>query len=70
VCSSDLSFIVNARIALADIPVGSGMASVSLWSRNLFDDQHVFVKFLDPRFGTAGFFNEPRTFGIELSVKM
>ena len=66
----DSSFIVNARIALADIPVGSGTASVSLWSRNLFDDQHVFVKFLDPRFGTAGFFNEPRTFGIEFSVKM
>jgi iron complex outermembrane receptor protein len=66
----DSSFIVNARIALADIPMGSGTASVSLWSRNLLDEQHVFVKFLDPRFGTAGFFNEPRTFGLEVSVKM
>jgi iron complex outermembrane receptor protein len=66
----DDSFVVNARISLADIDVGGGNATVSIWSRNLFDDQHVFVKFLDPRFGTAGFFNEPRTFGIELSVKM
>jgi iron complex outermembrane receptor protein len=61
---------VNARIALADMPMGSGTASVSLWSRNLFDEQHVFVKFLDPRFGYAGFFNEPRTFGLEVSVRM
>lgn len=66
----DSSFIVNARVSIADINVGSGNATVSIWSRNLFDDQHVFVKFLDPRFGTAGFFNEPRTFGVELSVKM
>ena len=66
----DSSFIVNARLSLADISIGTGKASVSLWSRNLLDEQHVFVKFLDPRFGYAGFFNEPRTFGLEVAVKM
>lgn len=66
----DDSFIVNARVSLAEIPAGGGTASLSLWSRNLLDQEHVFAKFLDPRFGSSGFFNEPRTVGVELAVKM
>ncbi|MBU6371184.1 MAG: TonB-dependent receptor [Alphaproteobacteria bacterium] len=66
----DSSFIVNGRISLADIPAGGGKATLSLWSRNLLDEEHVFAKFLDPRFGYGGFFNEPRTVGVEVAVKM
>jgi iron complex outermembrane receptor protein len=40
---NDASFIVNGRIALADIPVGSGQKlTVSGWARNLFNEAHVY----------------------------
>ena len=40
---NDAAFIANARIALANIRVGSGNAlTLSAWARNLFDKQYVF----------------------------
>ncbi len=41
---ADSSFIVNGRIALADIPMGRDGTSFTLaaWSRNLFDKQYIF----------------------------
>ncbi|CAN5192592.1 hypothetical protein BH10PSE2_BH10PSE2_21230 [soil metagenome] len=41
---ADSSLIFNGRISLADIPVGDNgeQLTVSLWGRNLFDEQHVF----------------------------
>ncbi|MBC2668781.1 TonB-dependent receptor [Novosphingobium piscinae] len=42
---NDASFIVNGRLALADIPVGgdtSRTLTVSAWVRNMFDMQYVF----------------------------
>lgn len=39
---ADSSFIVNGRLSLADIPVGDRKVTVSLWGRNLFDEQHVY----------------------------
>ena len=41
---NDASFIVNGRIALANIHVGSGsnLLTISAWTRNLFDKQYVF----------------------------
>ncbi|MEA3009655.1 MAG: iron complex outerrane recepter protein [Sphingomonadales bacterium] len=41
---ADSSFIVNARLALADIPMSDNgdKVTVSLWARNLFDEQHVY----------------------------
>ncbi|NDD73744.1 MAG: TonB-dependent receptor [Gammaproteobacteria bacterium] len=66
----DSSMVVNGRMSLADIPVGGGMASVSIWSRNLLDEEHVFYRgTAAPTTGYGGFFNEPRTFGIEFGVK-
>jgi iron complex outermembrane receptor protein len=66
----DSSFIVNGRVSLTEIPAGGGKATLSIWSRNLLDDEHVFAKFVDPRSGFGGFFNEPRTVGVEVAVKM
>jgi len=66
----DNSFIMNGRLSLAEIPAGGGTASLSIWSRNLLNDEHVFAKFVDPRSGFGGFFNEPRTIGVEVAVKM
>ena len=41
---ADSSFIVNARLSLADIAIGGGRSHVtaSMWVRNLFDKQYVY----------------------------
>ncbi len=69
----DSSFIVNGSIALADINMsGSGAsATVSLWARNLLDEEHIYRISAANR-GTIGDyanFNPPRTYGIEVAVK-
>ncbi|MBC2667309.1 TonB-dependent receptor [Novosphingobium flavum] len=67
----DKSFVVNGRLALADIRTGANAkAAIALWARNLFNEQHVFYRSLSPTSGMQGFFNEPRTWGVELNVKM
>jgi len=68
---TDSSFIVNANLALADIPMGSGTGSISIWSRNLLDESHVYRVSAANR-GTIGDyanFNPPRTYGIEMRLK-
>ncbi len=68
---TDSSFIVNANLALADITMGSGSATVSVWSRNLLDESHIY-RISGANRGTIGDyanFNPPRTFGVELRVK-
>ena len=68
----DPGFVVNGRIALTDIAVGSGNArlGLALWSRNLFNEQHLFYRATSPTGGTVGFFNDPRTAGLELNLHM
>jgi iron complex outermembrane receptor protein len=69
---TDSSFIVNARVSLADIEVAQDqMLSFSLWSRNLLNEQHIYRRSEENRatLGDYANFNEPRTFGIEASVK-
>jgi iron complex outermembrane receptor protein len=41
---ADASFIVNARLALADIDMGgtSQKLTVALWGRNIFNEQYIF----------------------------
>ena len=66
----DEAMIVNARIALTDIPTAAGKATVSIWSRNLLNEEHVFYKSQSVTAGVNGFFNDPRTFGFEINLKM
>ncbi|MDR3510606.1 MAG: TonB-dependent receptor [Caulobacteraceae bacterium] len=68
---SDKSFIVNGRVALGDIRMADSGArvQVSLWARNLLDEQHAFLKNYSAALGTYGIFNEPRTFGVEGRVR-
>ncbi len=66
------SFIVNGRLALADIPMGnSGQAlTVSAWARNLFNEAHVYRR-SDANAKTLGSYanyNAARTFGIEAGI--
>lgn len=63
--------VFNGRIAVADIDMGNSSAklTVSAWARNLFDEEHVFLKSGAPLTGVAGFFNDRRTFGGEVSLR-
>jgi iron complex outermembrane receptor protein len=67
----EAGLVFNGRIAVADISLGnSGMKmTVSAWARNLFNEQHVFLKSAAATSGVAGFFNEARTFGGEINMK-
>lgn len=82
---ADSSFLVNARIALANIDLGhrDNHLTVSVWSRNLFNQAYIFRRDPSnslPAFGNGavgninnvlgdyGNFNAPRTFGGELTM--
>jgi iron complex outermembrane receptor protein len=70
--TTEKAFIVNGRLAIADIDMGSSTGakvSFALWARNLLDEQHLFYKALSPTSGLNGFFNEPRTWGGELNIR-
>jgi iron complex outermembrane receptor protein len=67
----DSAFIVNGRIAFADIDLGQGGAklTVSGWARNLLNEQHVFYKAFSSTVGMNGFYNEARTYGMEANIR-
>lgn len=71
---ADASFVMNGRLALANLPVGSSgtKATISVWCRNLLDTTYIYRRSAanDPVLGDYGNFNPPRTFGIEASVKL
>jgi iron complex outermembrane receptor protein len=69
---TDDSFVVNARLALADVQMGQSgaVAEFSLWARNLLDEEHLFYKSASASTGTTfGIFNDPRTFGLDARVR-
>lgn len=67
----DAGLVFNGRLAVADIAMGQSGAklTISAWARNLFNEQHVFLKSAAATSGVAGFFNDARTFGGELNVR-
>jgi len=69
---TDSSFIVNGRIALADIALNDRgqVFTLSAWSRNLLDEQHIYRRSNanNAVLGSYANFNPPRTIGAELSV--
>lgn len=69
---TDSSFIVNARLALADIPLtGTTRGTLSLWSRNLFNEAHIYRRSAANAaiLGDYANFNAPRTFGAEMTLE-
>jgi iron complex outermembrane receptor protein len=69
---TDSSFIVNGRLAVGGIDLTRGAhLEVSLWSRNLFNEQHVFVRShaAYAAGGDFGIYNEPRTFGVDATLR-
>ncbi|MFC4595865.1 TonB-dependent receptor domain-containing protein [Sphingobium tyrosinilyticum] len=69
---TDKMFVVNGRLALSEIDLGreAGL-EVALWARNLLNEQHVFYRSRGSyRFiGTYGIFNEPRTWGVDATIR-
>ena len=57
---------------LADIPLTATgtAATVALWGRNLFDEDHIYRRSNANAavIGDYGNFNPPRTFGVEATV--
>ena len=39
--------------------------TLSLWSRNLFNEQHLYTRSLSVTSGISGVYNDPRTVGFE-----
>ena len=66
------SFIVNGRVALADIVLNDGGSTLTLaaWARNLLNEEHIYRRSNANRLviGDYGNFNAPRTFGVEATV--
>jgi iron complex outermembrane receptor protein len=67
----EAGLIFNGRLAVADIAMGNNgnKVTVAIWARNLFNEQHVFLKSGAPTSGVAGFFNDARTVGGEVNMK-
>jgi len=68
---TDAALVFNARVALTNIQLADGhTADISLWSRNLLDEEHATARSFSTatRFETR-VFNEPRTFGIDLTLR-
>jgi iron complex outermembrane receptor protein len=68
---SDNSKLVNARISLGEIPLSdAGELEIAVWSRNLLNEAHLFYRGgMSPTFGRMGMFNEPRTYGVDATVR-
>jgi len=71
---TDSSFIVNARIALADVELNHGATSLTfaLWARNLLNETHIYRRSAAnaATLGDYGNLNPPRTYGAELSFSL
>ena len=63
--------VFNSRIGLADIDLAGSDAklSVSFWVRNLFNEQHLVARTYSAGPGVYGYFNDPRTFGVQGNVR-
>lgn len=67
---SEPGLVVNGRLALTDIDLASvGKMTVAVWARNLLNEQHLIVRSYSAGAGVTGYFNDPRTFGAQVSVK-
>lgn len=69
---TDSSTVANARLALRGVRLGSAATlELSLWSRNVFDAEHSFYASEGSfaRLGSIALFNEPRTYGLDATVR-
>ena len=66
---SEPALVFNGRIAIGDIELSQGAKlTVSVWGRNLFNEEHLYSRSISATNGISGNFNDPRTFGIEFKL--
>ncbi|HEX4846572.1 MAG TPA: TonB-dependent receptor [Novosphingobium sp.] len=69
---TDKSFLVNARLSLADIPMGGDnqTLTVALWARNLLNEEHIYRRSAaNTTLGDYANYNAPRTYGVDVTLK-
>jgi iron complex outermembrane recepter protein len=67
---SQSGIVFNGRVSLSDIALSSGAKlAVSVWARNLFNEEHLYTRTISTTSGVSGAYNEARTFGLEGAVK-
>jgi iron complex outermembrane receptor protein len=68
---SEASVILNGRITLEGIKIANQPLSVAVWSRNLLNTSFIFRRSNanGTVLGDYANFNEPRTFGLEITTK-
>jgi iron complex outermembrane receptor protein len=70
--TNDSSVLLNGRLVLSDFTLGNGgLMTLSLWARNLLDEQYVYRR--DPAnravLGDYGNFNAARTYGVSVNFE-
>ena len=60
-------FCASSAACLPRRGTGSTIA-FSLWARNLLDEEHLFYKLNSSALGQTGIFNDPRTYGFDVTV--
>jgi outer membrane protein OmpA-like peptidoglycan-associated protein len=63
--TSPFVWLVNARVALADIDLGPTRAEVALWGKNLLDDREV-VQYVGLGLVGSVIYEPARTFGVDV----
>lgn len=61
-------WLVNARLALTDIEIGSAKVGISLWSRNLLDNDNI-IQNANLGFAGAVIYERARTYGVDFNVE-
>lgn len=66
-------WLVNGRITLGELRLAGGEAAISLWGKNLTNETYRVFDFPIAGLGTINgeitYYNEPRTYGVDLKVK-
>ena len=57
--------LLNARLALSNIPLPKGSLSLAAWGKNL-EDREYYIAHFDLRIIQAAIFGEPRSYGFDL----
>ena len=60
--------LVNARLSLADVPMGDGTLTVSAWGKNLLDEEYRIntIPFI---IWTVSYFGQPQTYGLDVTYQ-
>nr|WP_243843233.1 TonB-dependent receptor [Sphingomonas vulcanisoli] len=63
--------VFNTRVSVGDIALGGVGAklTIAFWVRNLFNEQHLVARTYTTGTGIYGYFNDPRTFGAQGTVR-